>query len=188
MSETLEKIRSRGYWRVKIRPDSFDAERVSSADELEAILHKTSVGFRGWNFPHLGKRQPIYDQNRVGQETDWGYYLESWQFYRSGQFVYQAGMKEDWHNRGQDPSIYNGLEPGKLWTRGKRYFGSPRFLSLLPGCSTLRRATLGCTWKSRFKASMGALSGINPAVYASREVTRPPWLNPNTGAPFLSYN
>lgn len=143
MSEILEKIRSRGHWRVRIRPDSFDAERVSGAEELETILHKTRVGFRGWDFPHLGKSQLIYAHNRVGQETDWEYYLESWQFCRSGQFIYQAGMKEDWHNRGRVPSLYNGLEPGEALDAREAIF---RFTEIFEFASRLLYTPAGDAW------------------------------------------
>ena len=118
MSELLGKIRSRGHWRVRIRPINFDEGRVSDATELERIMERTYVQFRGWDFPHLGSNPPEHckDGNGnvcIGRETDWEHYVELWRFYRSGQFIHHSGMKEDWQDQRQLSSLYQGLEPGE---------------------------------------------------------------------------
>lgn len=115
MKETLEKICSRGYWQVKIRPDSFDPARGGGPEDLESILNKTAVRLRGWDFPHQGQR-PLWRGNGngwVGQETDWEHYREAWQLYPSGQFIHHSAMKEDWQSRCQGQCLYSGLEPGE---------------------------------------------------------------------------
>ena len=115
MNETLEKIRSRGYWRVKIRPDSFDPARGGGPEGLESILNKTAVRLRGWDFPHLGQRPLLRGNGNgwVGQETDWEHYRETWRLYPSGQFIHHSAMKEDWQSRCPGPCLYSGLEPGE---------------------------------------------------------------------------
>ena len=97
MSELLEKIRSRGYWRVIIRPYSFVEKRIADRSELLHILEKTSVGYKGWNFPHIdGWRGPDEGPGWIGQEISWDCIRELWRFYQSGQFAHYYGMPEDW--------------------------------------------------------------------------------------------
>ncbi len=118
MSELLEKIRSRGHWRVRIRPIQFEDGRISDAAELEHILDRTFVQLRGWDFPHLGSNPLEHCEDAkgnvwVGRETDWEDYVEFWRFYRSGQFIHYSGMKEDWPDQRQISAFYQGLEPGE---------------------------------------------------------------------------
>lgn len=102
MSELLEKIRSRGYWRVVIRPGNFVEKRVSNISTLYPLLQKISVQLRGWDFPHLDPRTPpITDVDWVGQESEWEAFVETWRIYQSGQFVDFAGMTEDWRDQSE---------------------------------------------------------------------------------------
>jgi hypothetical protein len=108
MSELLEKIRSRGHWRVVIRPGTFNKERVPNIAALYPILQKTSVQLRGWDFPHLDTQTKLHiDKDWIGQEIDWQQYLELWRFYQSGQFVHFSAMAEDWFHE-----FFGPLEPG----------------------------------------------------------------------------
>ena len=43
MNEFLNKIQSRGYWKVIIRPIAFDEKRIENFAELHPILRKTYV-------------------------------------------------------------------------------------------------------------------------------------------------
>ncbi len=99
MSEFLEKIQSRGYWKVIICPNAFAEKRIADFAELYPILQKTYVQLRngGWEFPHLDYRtQPSTNKDWIGQESEWEKYLELWRFYQSGQFVSFKGLYEDW--------------------------------------------------------------------------------------------
>ena len=97
MSELLEKIRSRGYWKVIIRPSTFVEHRVAHRSSLLPILEKTSVDFKGWRFPHIDSfRDPDKGADWIGQEIDWIPCVELWRFYQSGQFVFYSGMLSDW--------------------------------------------------------------------------------------------
>lgn len=97
MNELLEKIRSRGHWRVIIRPYSFVQKRIADRSELLHILEKTSVEYKGWGFPHIdGWRTPDNGPDWIGQEISKEPILELWRFYQSGQFVHYFGMPEDW--------------------------------------------------------------------------------------------
>src|SRR3989337_3033873 len=104
----LEKIKSRGYWRVVIRPGRFVEKRIRDITVLYPIIQKTTVELRGWDFPHVDPHiNPHIDVDWVGQESEWEEFLEIWRFYRSGQFVDLAGIPEDWRDQ------------SKLWPAGK---------------------------------------------------------------------
>ena len=98
MSEILEKIKSRGHWRVVIRPATFVEKRIAERSALLLILENTSVQLKGWNFPHIDAfvhTQSVTDW--IGQEIDWDSIVELWRFYQSGQFVHYSGMLSDWN-------------------------------------------------------------------------------------------
>lgn len=118
MSTLLEKIKSRGYWQVIIRPSKFVQSRVPEISDLYPIIQKTSVEFRGWHFPQvLDPATKLHiDIDWVGQEGQWGHHLEVWRFYQSGQFVDFSGMRYDWLD------ISKSLPSGQSWRPGV-FFG-----------------------------------------------------------------
>ena len=100
MNVLLEKIRSRGHWKVVIRPGTFVANRVPNITELYPILESRSVQLRGWDFPHLdSKTRPQIDQDWIEQASEWEQYLEFWRFYQTGQFVDFSGFTQDWRDQ-----------------------------------------------------------------------------------------
>ena len=100
MSTLIDKIRSRGYWQVVVRPVRFNSERISDIASLRPILQKAYVSLRGWNFPHLDEPTALHiDIDWIGQEFEWQHYISSWRFYQSGQFIYISGMPIDWRDQ-----------------------------------------------------------------------------------------
>lgn len=98
MSEILDKIRSRGHWKVIVHPARFKKERVPSKAALLPILEKSKVRLWGWNFPFLdGYAEEIEDGPEwIGREVSFDPPVELWRFYQSGQFVQYSGMTTDW--------------------------------------------------------------------------------------------
>lgn len=96
MSELTDAIRSKGYWRIDIHPVEYVVDRVPYLS-LKAVLDRTVVQLRGWDFPHLDSQGRVSrGSNWLGGETDWSYYREVWRFHQSGQFVYLLAINEDW--------------------------------------------------------------------------------------------
>ena len=113
MSELLDNLRSRGYWRVVIRPGTFIEQRVSNISALYPILQKISVQLRGWGFPHLDSRdQPHIDTDWIGQESEWERYLEVWRFY--SEWPVRWCCRDD---RGLARSVQMGARSGGLEAR-----------------------------------------------------------------------
>jgi hypothetical protein len=110
----LDRIRTRGYWRVVIRPTSFDEHHVPTGTDLFPIVEKNSVRLRGWDYPHVDRRSdPLRGPNWVGQECDWDDELEVWRFYRSGQFLHFFAVGGDWRDRSRVWPPEAEWEPGK---------------------------------------------------------------------------
>lgn len=100
MTNLLEKIRSRGYWQIVIRPSDFIEKRIPDIGSIYPILNKTYVSFRGWDFPHIDFRLgPKFYYDSIGQDYDWQHHIGAWRFYQSGQFVYVTNISIDWRDQ-----------------------------------------------------------------------------------------
>ena len=100
MSELLERIRSRGYWKAIVRPTTFVERRVKRRSGLLTILEKNSVEIKGWSFPHIDPVLAIDEgPGWIGQELARDHILEFWRFYQSGQLIHYFAMPEDWGAR-----------------------------------------------------------------------------------------
>jgi hypothetical protein len=113
MTALTDAIRGRGYWRIVVRPVTYNPQRVPYTS-LRQTLERSVVQLRGWDFPHLDRKGgDRRGNNWIGGETAWSYYREAWSFYRSGQLVYLVGMHGDWH------AEFEGFAPHGLPTTGK---------------------------------------------------------------------
>ena len=92
-------IRTRGYWKVVIRPATFVEHRLERL-ELVPTVASTSVQIRGWDFPHVDPNEaPHIDAEWAGQSVDWEHALEFWRLYRSGQLLSVSGIFSEWRDR-----------------------------------------------------------------------------------------
>jgi len=110
----LDKIRTRGYWRVVIRPASFEEKHIPNYAGLLSIVEKNSVRLRGWGYPHVDHRNPpLRGADWVGQETEWDYFLEVWRLYLSGQFIHTFAITGDWRDQSSNWPAENGWAPSR---------------------------------------------------------------------------
>jgi hypothetical protein len=123
MSQLLNKIRSRGHWRVVIRPSRFAEQRVPTARGLYSLLQATAVQMRGRSYPHVGYDvKPVYGNDRITGESEWQRYLEIWRMYQSGQFVDYLGMSEDWLDQSELWLAEETWTPGSILSVGNAIF------------------------------------------------------------------
>jgi hypothetical protein len=114
MSDLLEQIRTRGYWRVEIRPTRFIADRLPEITSLFPLVERLSVRFRGWDYPHIDQRnRPHIDQDWVGQDFAWAHYREIWRLYQSAKFLHLFGLSEDWRDASELWPAPPGWEAGQ---------------------------------------------------------------------------
>ncbi len=98
-SEVLAEIRSRGYWRVVIRPTVFDERRIPEIASLFPIVDQSRVRLRGWDYPHVNQTEVRTLLGFVEQASSWEHHLEAWRFFQSAQFVHYSGLADDWRDR-----------------------------------------------------------------------------------------
>ena len=122
----LDLLRTRGYWRVAIRPTSFEEHHIPDYSELFSIVQKNSVRLQGWDYPHIDDRTPQFTgANWVGQEINWQDEIEVWRFYTSGQFIHYFAIAGEW----RDKSSFWRAEPG--WKPGQVLYYIPTVYSIL---------------------------------------------------------
>lgn len=102
-AEFLAEIRSRGHWRVNLRPVSPSDQLDSVAGARHAVV-KATVSLRGWDFPHMPHDRGDGDNTAVLDKcfeasTAWGDKRELWRIYQSSQFVHYKGVRTDWLER-----------------------------------------------------------------------------------------
>ena len=100
MSAITEKIRSRGYWMVRVNPTVFLENRLAY-DELEDVLFRSVVSFRGWPVPFIDTRQPIVrGGDWIGQDVDAEMvsHYEAWRWYTSAKFDHLRAISADWRS------------------------------------------------------------------------------------------
>jgi hypothetical protein len=98
--ELIDKIKSRGYWRINFQPKKLLAEKLSLIDCRE-IVEKNALSLRGWEYPFI----PRKEDNQQGASpsgdffeawVDWWNHIEYWRSYRSHQFLHYLALREDW--------------------------------------------------------------------------------------------
>jgi len=95
LEERLKKIRSKGYWRVVIRPTVFEKHRIATLSQARELVRSSVVYLRGWDYPHWGEDELRNVGEWVESGVDWNSFIEYWRFYRSGQFVHFFAARED---------------------------------------------------------------------------------------------
>lgn len=98
MKELLDKIKTKGYWKVIIRPTTYSKDFIDSLDKCEKLIQENKVVLRGWDYPHIeegGIRRSSDDS--IHSFCDWpeGPKYEYWRFYKTGQFIHYFAMRED---------------------------------------------------------------------------------------------
>lgn len=101
--DTKEKLKSRGYWRIVIRPSKFMEKRIHSLKNCVDIIRDNNVLLRGWDYPHYDSKDTTPGDNYIDQSFCWEErgHIEAWRYYQSGQFVHYLAIWEDW-NEGID--------------------------------------------------------------------------------------
>lgn len=87
----LDRIRALGYWRVVYRP-LVPLIAPLSYKECHELVDRNRVSLRGWDFPHISRRQDEQGGTERGNDyfeawCDWQSFLEFWRMHRSGQFL-----------------------------------------------------------------------------------------------------
>ncbi len=96
----LDKIKSRGYWRVNFQP-LISNVKIDTLQKCREVVDKNSVELRGWDFPHIPRKEDettgiAFVDSFCEGWVDWEFYKEFWRMYKSGQFLSYLALREDW--------------------------------------------------------------------------------------------
>ena len=88
-NSVLAKLKTRGYWRIELRPTKFKEDQFSLS-ECKKMIEENQVRLRGWYFPHYSTRHGDFFNagNHVVGYIDRSEHCEIFKMYCSGQFVY----------------------------------------------------------------------------------------------------
>ena len=111
----LQKIKSRGYWLISIKPVGYTSARFKTIQRCREVAEKTTVVLRGWDYPHSPRDGPTIKQDHVEGWVDWDAHKELWRLYRSGQFVHFLGLREDWYEEADwFGPVHPEVKPGTI--------------------------------------------------------------------------
>ncbi len=98
---TTEKIKTKGFWTVTIRPADFQETRVADRSKLFQIVHDAAVSINGRSIPAIDlSGEPVrHGPDWIELSTDWDADIQSWRFYQSGQFVLLLANWTEWNDR-----------------------------------------------------------------------------------------
>lgn len=112
MSAVVDKIRSKGYWDVAIRPLPYVEGRVEY-DKLDELLVSAAVRLRGWPVPFVDSREQLQrGDDWIGQdiEAEVVDHFEAWRFFASGQFNQLRSVSADSRTGSEAPSLPAGFD------------------------------------------------------------------------------
>jgi Putative DNA-binding domain len=100
------RLQLKGYWKVILRPQKFERERLRLQECEESIL-KSIITLRGYNYPHYyGQDKQYGELTRGADYVQWSGNIESyffverpasvWRMNQSGQFIHCFALMEDY--------------------------------------------------------------------------------------------
>ena len=120
------------YWRVNIRPDRYDPQLIPSLSECFALVQATKLSLRGWDYPHLSRRDTERGtgNNWVASWANFTNHIEYWRLYQSGQFLHLFAVREaaskEWHDQ-----LRHAAQTHASHREDLNWNGVPGYLSML---------------------------------------------------------
>lgn len=90
-----DAIKRASHWRVLIRPEVFEEERIPTLGECWRRVETARVSLRGWDYPHVDHENRKNGTAWVESWCEFGRHRELWRLYQSGQFVHLFSFTED---------------------------------------------------------------------------------------------
>ncbi|PKR82457.1 hypothetical protein [Heyndrickxia camelliae] len=92
-NDLINQIKQKGYWKIIIRPTSYEENRIGTLVKCQKLLQENKLSLRGWDFPHIAE---LENGNQYVQAIEnFGQYKELLRLYKSGQFIYYKSMSEE---------------------------------------------------------------------------------------------
>jgi len=88
-------VKESSHWRVTIRPEIFNAQRIPTLPDCWKIIESCAVSLRGWDYPHVDRTGRANGTDWISSWCDFRGHREYWRFFQSGQFVHLFSFRED---------------------------------------------------------------------------------------------
>ena len=126
-TEILTKVWSMGRWRVWIRPTVFEKARFQTLTACRVFMLNNAVSSEGWQYPFANNESIMDADESIGSEVDFPPFVERWNLFRSGQFIWNFAFAEEFLGTEAWPSHPQFFVPGK----NKRYLSILRTLKIV---------------------------------------------------------
>jgi len=113
LTDLLDKIHSKGYWRIVIRPTIFEKERIPSLTQCKKIIEEAVVLFRGWDYQHFDSSFINNNIDSIELSREFMNNIEYWKFFQSGQFVHHFVCSEDHVEKRKMKGLHIDITEGK---------------------------------------------------------------------------
>ena len=164
----LEKLKSRGYWHVIIRPADFSERRLSQVIDAQPLVEHCAVNVRGWPFPYVDPEDPPgIVGDFIEQSIDWSEIVEYWRMYQSAQFIYYGGLRNDWTDRSVLRVPPRDWEPHKLLSVGDSIYTITEFFE----------------FAARLSSSLEAVDTMHIEIHLHHVKGRRLWIDDPSRAP-----
>jgi hypothetical protein len=118
-TDLLNKIKSRGYWRINFQPRKLIPEKLTHSNCRE-VVQKSQVRLRGWDYPFFPNKNDDEQGSAPSGEffeawIDWWNHIEYWRMYRSHQFIHYLALREDWLEKSDwSRALAQQISPGQV--------------------------------------------------------------------------
>ena len=83
------------YWELLLWPTDAHETRTIARRDLRIMRSKARVVLRGWDFPHIDRRNDRVFDSGIESWTDARYHKEAHRFYQSGLFIWRRLFQEE---------------------------------------------------------------------------------------------
>jgi hypothetical protein len=127
--DAKNKIVTKGYYRVVMRPLPRVNERYPDATALKEALMRTEVRIQGWSYPPVMRELLVAVDDYVHAGVSLDGFNEYYRRYQSGQFAHLRGFWEDWGEERKQCWPPQQDKPRFLWLDGVlgNFVGMHRF-------------------------------------------------------------
>lgn len=97
--EVIDKIKSTGYWKIRLHPSDEQLGEYIASTSLKDILSNISIDLRGWDYPHISQESIMRtSENKIACSFDWENHgkIEYWELSTNGLFEHILAMNEDY--------------------------------------------------------------------------------------------
>lgn len=177
MKEGLaDEIKSRGYWRINFRPLTL-SQPLESLQQCEDLVDQNRVSLRGWDYPHMPRREGddtgvVRLENAVEGWVDWSGHREFWRMYTSSQFLHYRAINTEW----RELDRWGGNPPSN--------WGTPIEGPVLGVIDNAWMITEACEFLSRLHANGLYDDGVELKIQLMNTKDRTLWIDATRRSPF----